>query len=90
MVIGANGKIQESWFMQVGRVKYNDPLVKSTWKVEQAIDEDGNKVVKSLTDSFIRVSPDGSSVQQDWTDHWFNLFKYPDEFFVIPKHCKNL
>ena len=91
MVTGPNGgKIQETWFMQTGRVKYNDPLMKSTWNLEQAIDEDGNQVLKPLGQIIRRENKDGSSFQQDWTDHWFHMFKYPDEFFEIPKHCKHL
>lgn len=89
MVIGANGKIQEKWIKETGRIKYNDLLLKTTWNMEQ-VNEDGNHVLKPLAYKTNRVNPDGSSFQQDWTVHWFNLFKFPDKFFEIPKHCRNL
>ena len=90
MVTGPNGKIQETWFKQIGRVKYNDPLEKSTLIMEQAQDEDGNRVLKPLGQTLRRENKDGSSYQLNWIFHWFHCFKFTDDFFVIPKHCKNL
>ena len=72
--------------------KYNDPLEKSTLIMEQAKEEkeeeeDGNRVLKPLGQTLRREDKDGSSYKLNWI---FYCFKFTDDFFVIPKHCKNL
>ena len=90
MVTGANGKIQETWFKQAGRIRYNDELLKTTWNMEQTKDEDGNQVLKVIGQTTNCEHKDGSSYQLAWTTHWFHFFKFSDEFFEIPEHCKRL
>ena len=90
MITGANGKIQETWFRQKGRINYNDVRVKSTWNMERTKDEDGNRVLTVLRQTTNRENKDDSSYKLDWITHWFHFFKFSDEFFAIPDHCKHL
>ena len=56
-------------------------------KEEKEEEEDGNRVLKPLGQTLRREDKDGSSYKLNWI---FYRFKFTDDFFVIPKHCKNL
>ena len=84
------GKIRETWFLQSGQAKYDSPSRKSTWVVEQAVDENGNQVVVPFDTRFETKSRDGSKYMIHWRDSFVNLFAFPDEFFVLPPNCRNL
>ena len=55
--------------------------------MEQVKDEVGNQVLKALGAIIERENTNGSKSQQLWTDNGFHLFKFPDAFFTLPKHC---
>ena len=90
MITGPNGKVQETWFRQTGRINYNDVRIKRTWTVERTRDEEGKNVLKVLGLTTNRENKDGSIHNEAWVTHWFHFFKFPDQYFEIPDHCKNL
>ena len=84
------GKIRETWFLQNGQANHNSPFRKSTWIVEQAVDENGNQVVIPFDTTFEQKAMDGSKHMIHWRDTFVNLFPFPDEFFVLPLNCRGL